>query len=91
MLSNRSNNTGTIDGLLSPEACDEYVRFSGDKRYEEAPVSTDRGAVMVKDLRNNDRAMLDDYDMARRFYELVKGVLPQSFQKKWRPLGLNAP
>jgi hypothetical protein len=32
-------------------------------------VSTHRGAVIMKDLRNNDRFMLDDLKISARFYE----------------------
>jgi hypothetical protein len=51
---------GTISDFLSAEECDAHIRFSEDKRYEEATVSTERGQLMLKQLRNNDRVMLDD-------------------------------
>ena len=84
-----ARNIGVIDGLLSAEACEDYIRFSEDRRYEEAPVSTDRGAVMIKDLRNNDRVMLDDPALSGKLFDLVRDIVPQRVQKKWRPVGLN--
>ena len=80
---------GTIDGFLTATECDEYVRFSEQKRYEEAPVSSVRGAVMMKDVRNNDRVMLDDPKLAGSLYQTLADVLPQRYDGDWRPVGLN--
>jgi len=71
-----AKNVGTIGGLLTSEACDEFVRFSEERRYEEAPISTGRGAVMMKRLRNNDRVMLDDMTLSNQFYELLIRIIP---------------
>ena len=84
-----ANNIEIIEDLLTSEACDDYIRFSEARRYEEAPVSTDRGAIMMKDLRNNDRVMLDDPKLSGQFYDRLAGALPPRFDKKWRPVGLN--
>lgn len=84
-----ARDVGTIENLLTSEACDDYIRLSEAHRYEEAPVSTDRGAVMIKDLRNNDRVMLDNPELAVKLYKLVADNAPQKFRKKWRPVGLN--
>jgi hypothetical protein len=84
-----SKSVGTIDDLLTSEACDEFVRFSEARRYEEAPITTDRGAVIMKDIRNNDRVMVDDVNLANQFFGLLVDLLPPRFQKKWRPVGLN--
>ena len=71
-----AKNVGTIGGLLTSEACDEFVRFSEERRSEEAPISTGRGAVMMKRLRNNDRVMLDDMTLSNQFYELLIRIIP---------------
>lgn len=84
-----ARDVGTIDNLLTYEACDDYIRLSEAHGYEEAPVSTDRGAVMMRDLRNNDRVMLDDPDLAAKIYKQLADNVPKKFRKKWRPVGLN--
>src|SRR4051812_44677689 len=80
---------GIIDGFLAATECNEYIRFSEEKRYEEAAVSTERGAVMIKDVRNNDRVLLDDPNLAGSLYLTLADVLPQRFDGDWRPVGLN--
>jgi hypothetical protein len=80
---------GVIEGLLTPEECDAYVDFSESRRYEEAPVSTESGMVMMKEIRNNDRVMLDDEERARTLYAKLSNFLPGRFKKKWTPVGLN--
>lgn len=80
---------GTIPDFLTAEECDAHIRFSEDKRYEEATISTHRGAIMMKSVRNNDRVMLDDPGFAGQLYRGLSPLLPQRFKKKWAPVGLN--
>jgi 2OG-Fe(II) oxygenase superfamily len=85
----RAKNVGTIDEFLSFAECDEYIQFAESKGFEEAPVSTARGMVIMKDIRNNERAMVDDVDRAQALYRRLSGHLPPRFNKKWQPAGLN--
>jgi hypothetical protein len=51
---------GAVTDFLTAAECDAYVRLSESKGFREAPITTDRGMVMMKDVRNNDRVMFDD-------------------------------
>lgn len=47
---------------------------------------------MIKDLRNNDRVMVDDPGRANVLFERLAPVLPglpKRYRKKWSPVGLN--
>jgi predicted 2-oxoglutarate/Fe(II)-dependent dioxygenase YbiX len=79
----------TIEGLLTPDECAAYISFSESQRYEEAPVTTGSGMVMMKELRNNDRVMLDDEAAAQTLYGKISEIFPSRFKKKWRHVGLN--
>ena len=80
---------GVIPDFLSAQECQDFVDFSEAKVYEGAPVSTGRGMVMMKDVRNNDRVMVDDVAMAAQLYQRVDAFLPPRMEKKWHPCGLN--
>ena len=80
----RAKNVGTIADFLSPAQCDEYIAFGEATGFDEAPVSTGRGMVMMKDLRNNDRVMIDDVDRAQALYEgYPTNLTPSEFDRNW--------
>ncbi|RFB79280.1 2OG-Fe(II) oxygenase [Methylovirgula sp. 4M-Z18] len=80
---------GTISNLLNSEECDDYIRSSEAQHFEEAPVTTLAGMVMMKDVRNNNRVMIDDNAMAATLYARIAPLVPPRVKKKWRPIGLN--
>lgn len=77
-----------IRDFFSPEECAEHVRLSEDAGYEDAPISTGRGAVVRKDVRNNDRVMIDDPTLAAVLFARAEPFLPANFLL-WKPVGLN--
>jgi predicted 2-oxoglutarate/Fe(II)-dependent dioxygenase YbiX len=85
----RAKDIGTIPDFLTATECEAYIRLSEGIGYEEAPVSTGHGMVMMKDVRNNDRVMIDDAGRAQDLYRRLSNCLPQRFKKKWEPVGLN--
>lgn len=85
----RAKNIGTIEHFLGAAACEDYVRWGETVGFEEAPVSTTLGMVMMKDVRNNDRVMVDDSSRAQDLFETLSSSLGPRFQKKWTPVGLN--
>jgi len=85
----RAKDVGTIADFLTAAECDEYVQFAESKGFEEAPVSTGRGMVMMKDVRNNERLMIDDVERANGLYGRLAQHLPFRFKKNWQPVGLN--
>jgi predicted 2-oxoglutarate/Fe(II)-dependent dioxygenase YbiX len=85
----RAKNIGSIEGFLSMTECDDYIRLGETAGFEGAPVSTPAGMVMMKDVRNNDRVMIDDPERAQVLYQSLSSHLAPRFQKKWTPVGLN--
>jgi len=55
-----ADNIGTIAGFFSADECDAYIRLGEATGFEEAPITTSRGMIMMKDVRNNDRVVIDD-------------------------------
>ena len=84
-----SDSIATIDGFLSDAECDDYIRFAEAIGFEEAMISTPTGMMMMKDVRNNDRVIVDDVERAQVLYQRLSHHLPSSFKHWWRPIGLN--
>ena len=84
-----AHNIGTVADFLSATECDDYIRLGESVGFDEAPVSTAQGMVIMKDVRNNERVMFDDHERAQALYERLAVQLSPLFQKKWVPVGLN--
>jgi 2OG-Fe(II) oxygenase superfamily len=77
-----------IRGFLTPAECDHAVTVTEAAGYDDAPISTGRGFVMAKSVRNNDRVMIDHLPLAAELFERAKPFLPPNFLV-WTPVGLN--
>jgi catechol 2,3-dioxygenase-like lactoylglutathione lyase family enzyme len=85
----RTDEIGTVDGFLSAAECDAYIRWGETIGFDEATVTTPRGLVTMKHVRNNDRVMVDDPERARALYERLSIHLGARLQQVWTPIGLN--
>jgi hypothetical protein len=84
-----ANDIGSISEFLSVAECDEYIRVAESKGFEDAPITTGRGPVMMKEVRNNDRVMFDEVDRAQDLYRRLASHLAPRFKKEWEPVGMN--
>jgi len=69
--------------------CDEWIRVGESEGFEGAPITTGRGPVMMKDVRNNHRVMFDDVDRAQNLYRRLSPHLALRFKTIWEPVGVN--
>jgi predicted 2-oxoglutarate/Fe(II)-dependent dioxygenase YbiX len=77
-----------IHDFLSPEECQGWIDWSEAKGYGEAPITTAGGPVMYKDIRNNDRLMVDDPARAAELFERARPLLVQDWFG-WQLAGFN--
>ena len=77
-----------IHDFLSPEECEYYTTLSESVGYGDAPITTSAGFVMRKDIRNNDRVILDEPRIAEVMWERLRPFFPERLQF-WVPVGLN--
>jgi hypothetical protein len=67
----------SVDGFYSPEECAAAIASSEAAGFEEALITTGRGMVMNKDVRNNDRRIFDDPALAAALFERLRPTVPE--------------
>ena len=77
-----------VHDFLAPEECDDYTTLSESVGFGDAPITTSGGPVMRKDIRNNDRVMIDDPRIAATIWDRLRLFMPERVQF-WLPVGLN--
>lgn len=83
-----NNEIFTIDNILSPQECAEYINLTENIGYTDAPITTIRGFEMRPDIRNNQRVILDDTQRAFDLWQRVSNYIP-SIIGRWQAVGLN--
>jgi predicted 2-oxoglutarate/Fe(II)-dependent dioxygenase YbiX len=81
-----------LRGFLSAEECADHIQHSEQLGYADATIQTARGAVLRKDVRNNERMLFDDQALSARFFERAQDYLPPilydrsvcGFNDRWR-------
>lgn len=77
-----------IHEFLTMDECNRYIEMSEAAGYGDAPISTLGGPIMLKELRNNDRVMIDDVSLAESLWERLKPHMNVT-RGSWAPIGLN--
>lgn len=67
-----------IENFLTNEECDHYIELTKDQVFEEAKINMQGRQVMSKGIRNNDRLMVFDNELAENLYQRAAGFLPQT-------------
>lgn len=83
-----SDDAFTLTNFLSAEECAEQIARSEASGYEASQIDTGRGMVLDESIRNNERLLVDDEQLAQLLWNRLKDYLP-SFLGNWRPSGLN--
>ncbi len=78
----------TVDGLLSPAECRDWIELAEGNGFESAPITTAFGFVHAPEVRNNTRVMLDDVPRARALWERVREHVPAE-RGGMKVVGLN--
>ena len=74
--------------VFTPEECQEWIQMTEERGYSAALLNYGVEQVLVTDVRNNDRCMIDDVDMAQKIFERIKSYLPNRW-KDFQLVGLN--
>ena len=66
----------SIPNTLTHDECAAMIRRIEELGPTDAPITTNRGFVMMPEVRNNRRVMFDDVDLARELYTRIASALP---------------
>lgn len=83
-----NNEIFTIDNIISPQECAEYIALTENIGYTDAPITTSRGFEIRPDIRNNERVILDDPQRAFDLWQRVSNYIPNIIGR-WQAVGLN--
>ena len=65
-----------IHEFLTAEECDAYIVVSEQEGYGDAPIMMGGKPILLKDVRNNERVIYDNVDLAARLFERAEPFLP---------------
>jgi prolyl 4-hydroxylase len=66
----------TVDNVVDAEFCQRLRNRIDDMNPEVAPITTARGPVMNTRIRNNERVMFDDVELAADLYQRLLHAIP---------------
>lgn len=78
----------TLDDIVTPAECAVLIERIESLGPTTAPISTSRGFEMRTDVRNNERVMFDDAQLARDLFQRVAARIPSPLCNM-RPVGAN--
>ena len=78
----------TIADVFGPAECDAAIARAEQIGFDAAPITTGTGFVMRPEVRNNDRAMFDDVELAAELFGRIRDMLPRRMCGR-RPVGVN--
>jgi prolyl 4-hydroxylase len=92
LLVRRAPFMAVVDDALSAAECEALVDRMEALVPAAAPITTMRGFEMRPDIRNNDRVMFDDKELAASLFERLREIVPARMQEEGAdvaPVGLN--
>jgi predicted 2-oxoglutarate/Fe(II)-dependent dioxygenase YbiX len=78
-----------IRGFYSPTECKEAIARSEDCGFGDAPVNSLGGPVVDKNMRNNERVVIDDLALAEHIWERLRPFAAEQRGPHWFACGLN--
>lgn len=77
------------ENFLTPTECEGFIAFSEKEGYKEALIrARGQGEVMNKEVRDNDRVIWDNIQVAEQMFTLIKPFVPYNIDG-YEPIGLN--
>lgn len=78
----------TVDRFLTPSECDKYIEISEDFGFEEATVTGPQGKVLLKEVRNNERVMFQNREIAEWLWGRAQDFVPAEYEGR-AAVGVN--
>jgi predicted 2-oxoglutarate/Fe(II)-dependent dioxygenase YbiX len=78
----------TIAEVFGAAVCEAVIARTERSGFDAAPITTAAGFVMRPDIRNNERVMFDDVELAAELFAQIGDALPDRLCGR-RPVGVN--
>ena len=78
----------SIENFFSKEECNRFIQRSESIGYKEATINTERGSQLVKHVRNNERVLITDDELAKDLWQRLSEFAPAKIGKSIA-VGLN--
>ncbi len=78
----------TIENFFTQKECNIYIKNGEEKGFEEAKVNLRGQQTMLKSMRDNERFLFFDEDLAKNLWDRIKEFIPQN-SKSYTAFGLN--
>lgn len=77
-----------IKNFLSTEECHNHLSYCETQPFEEAKVGIEGKQTMMKGIRNNDRILFHNNDLAAKLWKRVQDFIPENMER-YKAIGLN--
>lgn len=78
----------TIADVFGAAECEAMIGRTERMGFQAAPITTGAGFVMRPEVRNNERAMFDDVELAADLFARIRAAVPARLYGR-RPVGVN--
>lgn len=82
------NHIFAVNNFLSSEDCARCIDMSEEKGYEKAVVNTEKGTKIVENVRNNNRILFKNQQLASSIWEKIGNYVPAKIGNSYA-IGLN--
>lgn len=76
------------DAFESPAFCRDLITRAHDMGFQAAPITSETGTGVMPDIRNNDRVIFDDPDLASALWKKARALFSEPFKGN-RAMRLN--
>lgn len=83
-----TNNIFTIDNFWTQQECEDFIFKSELIGYEPATIDTERGQIVVETVRNNNRVIYKDTNLADKLWRQLEQFAPKKIGNSFA-VGLN--
>jgi predicted 2-oxoglutarate/Fe(II)-dependent dioxygenase YbiX len=80
--------TFTVTDFFTPAECAEAIERAEKRGFSDAPINSSFGSMIRKDIRNNERVMIDDAPFAAMLYSRIGDYVPHR-RGEWTICGVN--
>jgi hypothetical protein len=88
LVNNLSKSIFTIENFWTSQECEDFISKSEGIGYEPATIQTDFGQRIVNSVRNNNRVLYKDFDLAGQLWTRLKPFAPARIGNS-NAVGLN--